>query len=80
MSNSIRAMLMMIVCLGGLAGFAWVISASGGYYFGSTLPIVIGADVALLLTYACYRSVAQKFKSTSGKKSRDANIVSSQGG
>jgi hypothetical protein len=78
MSNSIRAILMMIVCLGGLAGLAWVVSASGGYHFGSTLLIVVGAYVAFLLTYACYRRVAQRFKSASGKKSRNANIVSSQ--
>jgi hypothetical protein len=75
MSNSIRAILMMIVCLGGLAGFAWVVSASGGYHFGSTLLIVIGTYVALLMTYSCYRRVAQEFKSTSGKKSHDANIA-----
>lgn len=53
---------MVIVFLAGLAGLAWVVSASGGYHFGFTLLVVVGAYVALLLAYVCYRWAAQKVR------------------
>jgi hypothetical protein len=62
MSNPIRAILMMIVFLVGLAGLAWVVSALGGYHFAFTFLVIVGAYAALLLAYVCYRKASQKVR------------------
>jgi hypothetical protein len=69
MSNLSRAILATIAFLIWLTGFAWVVSVSGGYHFGFTLLVVVGAYVALLLTYACYRTAVQKARVARLKKS-----------
>jgi hypothetical protein len=38
------------------------VAKSGGYHFGFTLLVVVGAYVALLLAYVCYRRAAQKVR------------------
>lgn len=60
MSNLSRAILMMINFLVGLAGLAWVVSDLGGHHFGFTLLVVVGAYVALLLGYVCYRRAVKR--------------------
>jgi membrane protein implicated in regulation of membrane protease activity len=57
MSNLSRAILTMVVFLVGLAGLTLVASVLGGYHFGFTLLVVVGAYVAILLVYVCYRRI-----------------------
>jgi hypothetical protein len=40
----------------------------GGYRFEFTLLVVVGAYLALLLIYACYRKVAQNVSAARGRK------------
>jgi hypothetical protein len=76
MSNISRATLMMSVFVGGLAGFAWIISAFGGYRFGFTLSVFVGAYVTLVLAYVCYRRSVQRFESASRETNTPAKTVS----
>jgi hypothetical protein len=72
MSKLSRAILMMVVYIGWLAGFAWGLSTWRGYHFGFTFLVVIGVYVALLLTYVGYRRAAVRIK---GPRLRNASLT-----
>jgi hypothetical protein len=69
MPNVSRAVLVVIVNVGWLVGFAWAVSTGGGDHFGLTLLVVVSIYAAVLLTYACYRRAAQKLRTARAKKS-----------
>lgn len=75
MLNHSRAILMMIVFLGGgLAGSKWAVSTTTGYHFGFVLLAFVSAYVALLVTYACYRRTIQRFRSASSRKAESKQM------
>jgi len=59
--------------LAGLAGFAWAISCTAGYHFGTTLIAVFSVYAAILLAYACWRRIVQRLRVARARKASEAN-------